>query len=415
MIASFGRSHWTIIREWFQDTSSKFGQVWSTNEGSDCFYALDVLLHLAGVPNELTSKWRWESTVRYFLHALYAFQTVIAFLQTKHVIERDNVFDLFVEVMKWTFFIVAYFKMFIMIRLGRSVAAVRKFIAGKEMQSGDAAFDELQRMKFKRSALFLLRILFVLMVMDAIFLSVPSGATAIVFFVPPEMKSAGPTATVIIHFFGISLMPFLILCKFSCNMATVGMLLMGMQANIKILANRYVKILDKSFDTEHHLEQLDREVRSAVDQQMEYWRHLHILRNLVEKTFFLVHYYAIFSIGGFYYITQNIGVNAFSALLMATTPIFLVEYYLWCNLVESIQNEAETIGDVMYELCAKMPYNREKHSAYVRLKSNKLILWINSCNIRAMKCLGLFDISTLAFVDLVNVSYSVLMFLINMS
>ncbi|XP_062716501.1 uncharacterized protein LOC109411416 isoform X2 [Aedes albopictus] len=381
MIASFGRSHWTIIREWFQDTSSKFGQVWSTNEGSDCFYALDVLLHLAGVPNELTSKWRWESTVRYFLHALYAFQTVIAFLQTKHVIERDNVFDLFVEVMKWTFFIVAYFKMFIMIRLGRSVAAVRKFIAGKEMQSGDAAFDELQRMKFKRSALFLLRILFVLMVMDAIFLSVPSGATAIVFFVPPEMKSAGPTAT----------------------------------ANIKILANRYVKILDKSFDTEHHLEQLDREVRSAVDQQMEYWRHLHILRNLVEKTFFLVHYYAIFSIGGFYYITQNIGVNAFSALLMATTPIFLVEYYLWCNLVESIQNEAETIGDVMYELCAKMPYNREKHSAYVRLKSNKLILWINSCNIRAMKCLGLFDISTLAFVDLVNVSYSVLMFLINMS
>lgn len=266
-----GRSIWDSVHHWCQVTANKVNHAWS-GEGNDCFHVLDLLLHLAGVPNGMTSKYEWETNVRYFLHALYAFQTFIAVLQTKHVLERDNVFDVFVEVMKWTFFIVAYCKMLIMIRLGRSVAAVRSFITSKQMQSGDAAFDELQRIKFKRTALLLLRVLFVLMAMDSVCLSVPSAATAIVFFVPPEMSQGGRTVTLIIHFFGISVMPFLILCKFSCNMATVGMLLLGMQANIKILANRYVNILDRRLDEKYYLEQLDREVRSAVDQQMDYWR-----------------------------------------------------------------------------------------------------------------------------------------------
>lgn len=72
------------------------------------------------------------------------------------------------------------------------------------------------------------------------------------------------------------------------------------------------------------------------------------------------------------------------------------------------------MGNELFDLSAGIPYARENHRKYVGMRTSLMIIWINARHNPAIDCVGIFTVSTAIFVQMLNTSYSVLMFLINM-
>ncbi|XP_029709146.2 uncharacterized protein LOC115255306 [Aedes albopictus] len=139
-----------------------------------------------------------------------------------------------------------------------------------------------------------------------------------------------------------------------------------------------------------------------------------MLANMVGTAFLLTHYYSLLNIGALVYMWHTMGFNGFSMVYLLTFIALLFEYYIWCRLVDSFQDVADSIGQLVYEICVYMPHSPDHHSEYRQLRTSLIIIWINNAKAYTVSCYGLLKVSTLAFVDMVDITYTVLMFLINM-
>nr|XP_029721546.1 uncharacterized protein LOC109621914 [Aedes albopictus] len=243
-------------------------------------------------------------------------------------------------------------------------------------------------------------VVYVLIILDTVLLSIPNHSAEGIIGVPPQFSWIGGPVASIVSFLLVSLLAVGFFPKYLSNVTCVGILLMGMHAKLKIVAYRYDRLLNEPvLNCGQYFTRIDREIRGIFVQQLEYWKHLRILKNVVGKTFFFVHYYAIFSIGTSGYAIQKVGINTLSIVSLASTLIFLLEYYLWCHWIDSLQDVADNIGRTISELCIRMPYSREYHAQYTGLRVSLMITWINTQHAFTMDCLGLFKISTFAFTD----------------
>ena len=66
-----------------------------------------------------------------------------------------------------------------------------------------------------------------------------------------------------------------------------------------------------------------------------------------------------------------------------------------------------------FSLCAQLPHSRDHHRDYVAMRTTLMIIGHCSRNIVQFRCFDIPDISVTVFVSMVNVSYSVLTFLLN--
>nr|XP_029732144.1 uncharacterized protein LOC109414917 [Aedes albopictus] len=216
-------------------------------------------------------------------------------------------------------------------------------------------------------------------------------------------------------------------------MANNVVLLLGMRVKLNIVAHRYRQILkQESLDQEQRFDRMNEEIRKALIQQTECWRyqyafltecfdnssvlyfrHLSILKDIVGKAFIPVHYYSLYCIGSLLYVSRDMGVNATSGVLVASVCFLLLEYYVTCRLIDSLRDVTDSIGYTMFELCARIPYTRKSHQKFVQMKRALIITWINTSNVSFANCFQLFNISTSAFVGMLNITYSVFTFLIN--
>ncbi|XP_029736243.2 uncharacterized protein LOC115271006 [Aedes albopictus] len=106
--------------------------------------------------------------------------------------------------------------------------------------------------------------------------------------------------------------------------------------------------------------------------------------------------------------------NFVTFLFGASVTYFLFEYFSLCYLVDSFQDEVDSIGQHIFESCARIPFRSERRSEYVQLRTTLMIMWINTRNGIHMDCVGLFEINTPKFLALLNIAYSVLTFLTQM-
>ncbi|XP_021704693.1 uncharacterized protein LOC110677740 isoform X2 [Aedes aegypti] len=385
------RGDWFRLKLLFSPKIAEIRQFCS-NEGpaGDCFWLLDMFLLLSGIRSNATSKWIGERTVRYSVNVF-------------HTMKASGLFVAGAKVS-----LVAYFE--------TSIANVRNIVAGNRIFSGDDTYDKLEQKQFNQSARKMMRVLYALLIIDAIFLCIPCAATKKLFTLPPPLLRAGPFLSSVLYVSSAQLLVLGAVPKFFSNMACIGTLIIGMRMRLKILAHRWECILNYPIESlKFYFERMDREVRTVVDQQMEYCRQLQTLKNLVEKSFFIVHYYSLYSIGSCFFVARELGLNVLTGVIYASVFAYLLKHYLWCHLVDSLQDVADTIGDVIYVHCAQMPYSREYHAQYVQLKASLMIIWFNTINGVSIQCMGMLNISTATFVDLINIIYSVLTFLINLA
>ena len=148
-----------------------------------------------------------------------------------------------------------------------------------------------------------------------------------------------------------------------------------------------------------------------------------------------MHYFSIFAIAALIYICFGIGMNFVTFLFGASVTFCLFEYFSLCYLVDSFQDEVsspisnpffhysypffrnlqvDSIGQHIFEICARIPFRSERRSEYVQLRTTLMIMWINTHNGIHMDCVGLFEINAPKFLALLNIAYSVLTFLTQM-
>ncbi|EJY57775.1 AAEL017050-PA [Aedes aegypti] len=384
----------------------------------DCFWLLDVLLLFGGMRSTSTSIWRSEHFIRLATNCLFAYQVIAAGFQLKNVAtdKQNDVLGIVVEMIKFTGICacclrsscVAYFK--------KSFETFKNFIIYESTNSGNIVFDELERHKFQKYARLMLQAVFGLIISDTILLSIPCTATRNLIGFPVQFSVASEWASRVLQVLLVISFPLATFPKFTSSMASNVILLLGMRAKLNIVAHRYRLILNRHLlKAEHSMERLDLEVRAALIQQIECWRHLSIVKDTVGKTFIPAHYYSVYCIGSLLYVSQDMGINATSGVLVASVCFLLLEHYFTCRLIDSLRDVTDSIGYTIFQLCAQIPYSRKHHSKFIRMKRTLIIAWINTCNATPVNCFQLFELSTSAFVRLLNTTYSVFTFLIDVT
>lgn len=98
--------------------------------------------------------------------------------------------------------------------------------------------------------------------------------------------------------------------------------------------------------------------------------------------------------------------NFIRMLLVGMGFFFVIK--IFCSL---FQNEAleEHITDLMIEI----PHNQKHYSSYIQLQKSLMIMKMVSRKSSVIKFAGLFDISVEIYGKLLNISYSVVTFLLN--
>ncbi|EJY58102.1 AAEL017505-PA [Aedes aegypti] len=382
----------------------------------DCFWLLDVLLLLGGIESTWSSRWKGKQLVRYFTNALFTFQTIVFILQFHQAMidKQQNTASVVLQVIKLAAISVTILKLVVLIVLTNSIALVKIFVSSSHVKSGNDSFDKIEQMKLKQSSNIIMGVVYVLIIAETIFLSIPNKATEIAFSAPHALAWTNKYGSAIFQFLIISLLPIGTYPRFFSNITTTAILLLGMRMKLKMLAHRYERMLKLCcLEDDYYYDCLRRELKVALKQHMEYWRNLRIIKDLVGKMFFVVHYFAIFSIGALFYISKDIGLNFMSLAIVGTILFMLQEYYVWCYLIDLFQDEVASIGNIIFELSSQIPYVGRRHSEYVQIKTSLMIISINNGSGFKMSCCGLFRISTTGFVSLIDIVYSVLMFLIN--
>ncbi|XP_062698972.1 uncharacterized protein LOC134284249 [Aedes albopictus] len=375
------------------------------------------MLLMGGIRSTLTADWVHERKIRIICRCLFAYHAFVFALQLSEALtEKKDAALVILELMKVAFISVACLKVVSIAFLKKPIATLRQFIYSSSIHSGDEPFDELEQRKFNRTIRRVIQVIFGLMTVDTFIMSIPNFSTNGMLELPHALTLAGECTSSILSVLLANLLAISVVPKyFSCT-ASVGTTLLGLRTKLRILSRRFKLISQQHFSCgERCFEHVNKEILEAVDQHVECWRHMQILKQLVGKTFFLVHYFSIFAVGALIYVCREMGMNSVTFVIVAGTFSFLLEYFLLCHLVELLQDEADSIGHHIFEICAQIPFNAKFRSEYVQLRTTLMIVWINTRNGVSVNCVGLFDITTSAFVALIDVAYSVLMFLIKLS
>ncbi|XP_062551980.1 uncharacterized protein LOC134217223 [Armigeres subalbatus] len=168
-------------------------------------------------------------------------------------------------------------------------------------------------------------------------------------------------------------------------------------------------------DVDNYYEMMSREMRETIEQQMEYTRQFNSLASIAGKMFLVVHYNAILGIALYMFVATSLGLNVFAFAFLFMSLAWLLEYYIWCQLVDSLQEPANSIGELIYDICVHIPHSHERHSEYIQLRTTFMIIWMKTRKGYIVNCFGMVKICMLSFVNVVNMVFTVLTFLINIS
>ncbi|XP_021702051.1 uncharacterized protein LOC23687434 [Aedes aegypti] len=409
---------WNRVFKYSSSEAVSVSKFWSDDgTGGDCYWLLDAMSLLAGVRSDSTSNWVGERKIRIFSNCLFVFGiSMLALEVLSDMYDRwdDNSVKV-MALLKLTSICLACLKTAAIVLLRKPIETLRTFILSERVNSSDHIFDELERSNVNQTGRTMMRAMLGLIVVEMILLSIPNQTMDNVFRMAPLLLRMGEPSARVLHVLFMCSLPLFLLPRLFSNIAYIGILILGMRMRLKMLTHRYHEMLRiPDSDVDYYLEIVNKKLRKTLCQHMEFMRQFSVLTHLVRTTFMITHYYSIFSIGAIIFMWQNMGFNGFSTVFLLTFVSLLLEYYVWCYLVDSFQEVANSIGVAIYEMCVHMPHSHDHHSRYIQLRTSLIIIWINNSNGYSVNCFGLLKPSILAFVDLVNITYSMLMFLINM-
>ncbi|EDS32840.1 conserved hypothetical protein [Culex quinquefasciatus] len=361
-----------------------FRKLFSKSQAKDVFWLLDYLLILGGTYHRPRGVWR--ITIWYLYQLLSVFQCCLQILivvsNLNSLQDQTSTIWSAISLLAMT---LCYVKQLLLWRYRESINNLRTFITGSRFCSGNPSYDEALRSKFSRVSQQMVVAILALILLDEVFIAAPSSLRTRWFGIPQWFYSYGYGTALAIE---LAFYPFFALIwvsKLFCGSATVAIVLLGLRTELQILTQYYGRLT----------------------------RNLQSLQVLFEKIFFLIYYQSIIAAGAISYVIIRDEFSLCSVAVLTCMSISVLECYWWCHLVDTFQDVNETISRHLLNQCCQLPYSDDHHVDYVKMRTSLLIIAGRSRQSVGFSCCGIFKISTAMFANLLNICYSVLMFLVN--
>ncbi|XP_055590108.1 uncharacterized protein LOC129742257 [Uranotaenia lowii] len=311
-----------------------------------------------------------------------------------------------------------------------AITETRSFINGRRSHSGDQAFDDRIRSSFQKSSHIVFLAVLAMSIGDQIVLFLPNSYQDLVLgYYDLTILFGSNTARLLQS--GMTFMHTIIWISmyFSCTVAFTT-LLTGLRTELEIIAHGFEEIHSRVMadlrpkeshsaviapeEISQFLKYFKNHLQPLVNHQMEVTRAFQNLQQPISNIFFVVYYNDVIVIGSLMFSIVTIGMSPLSWIFSSASLAFLMECYWWCSVVDSFNDVYENIALHSFELCAKLPFDESCRKDYIKLRSSLRIIHQQAFSETVLSCGGVFRINTGVFVELVNFTYSMLTFLLNM-
>ncbi|EJY58131.1 AAEL017236-PA [Aedes aegypti] len=393
---------------------SRAREYWYNGPPSDCFKMLNVLQVLAGnvqTVDHLEPNY-FYSIMQFLL--IYAYGMTI--LKTVHefIVKPDSLVSIWCGLMTLAFSR-CLINGYLLKRYNSLIKDVLHFICNNPA-------NHVERIKFRSKVLILIRIMLVIVFTNQIIMLVPSEQRDRWFSFPSLSFVIGHTFEVIMFFVYTATLSIIGGLKYWSCAATVTSVVMGLKVELIILVQQYEEIL-KNVQTKYEAglgngsefwNDLTADIYKIFKKHQAITGNIQLIRPLLEAGFFVLYYCFLLTIGALLYVVMEGGISASSSIIALGGIGGLFECYWWTSMVDSMQETNELFGDCNFQLLANIGYDQQHRAEIKELQKSLMIFWITTSNPPPIKCMGMVSISILSVVNLVNNSYSMLTFLIEM-
>ncbi|KXJ81660.1 hypothetical protein RP20_CCG017530 [Aedes albopictus] len=279
-----------------------------------------------------------------------------------------------------------------------------------------------ERLRFRSKVLMIIQIMLTIVFINQIIMLIPSEQRDRWFSFPSLSSVIGHKLEAILFFIYTATLSIIGGLKYWSCAATVTTMVMGLKVELTILVQEYEDILRNVQtgynvalgDRKAFLNDLTADIYDIFRKHQEITEKTKLIRPLLEAGFFVLYYCFLLAVGSLLYVVMEGGISASSSIIALGGVGGLIECYWWTSMVDSMQETNEKFGDCNFELLANLGCDVHHRSEISKLRNNLMIFWINTCTAQPIKCMGMVSISVLSVVNLVNNSYSMLTFLIEM-
>ncbi|XP_039440576.1 uncharacterized protein LOC120421434 [Culex pipiens pallens] len=396
-------------------------------DGYDSFWFLDIYLAVAAVrfvPKNVRQQAGW-----YLYQTMALYQMIIGLLDMIYALQ--NLTDVLAAIwytMSFFAILLCLVKHYIVLRHYEAIHELRIFLNQQSFCSGDPAFDgKIRKRSYTVCQLLIMTVLCVI-VLQQISIWIPTSQRDRTFSIPPWMSSyCGVFFSFILQILYFGTFTVIWVSKlFSCTVVA-SILIIRVKTEQEILAKNFELMMQTCLEenffgsyqnsnrarkqfwdhTKNHL-------KTVLDQQHELLKHLEQLKSLVEPLFFFIYYASLIIVGTVFVVILREPLSFMTMVILSSTTISALECYCLCYLLDSFKDVNETITDHMFCFCSQLPHSGDHHADYVDVRATLMVVGYFCRHGMSFQCAGIGDISSAVFADLVNISYSVLTFLLNM-
>nr|NP_001345702.1 odorant receptor 90 [Aedes aegypti] len=236
--------------------------------------------------------------------------------------------------------------------------------------------------------------------------------------IPHVFQSMGPTFAIVMQFCYIMTVFPLWINKVFGPTILVTAIMLGLEKEYGIVARGLGNFVDhKKSDVRGNNKMfwrlLDQQLRFQIDQHLLLTKNLMKLQLVISNLYFAIHYCAVLLIGVSIYLFLLEDSLAGRLIIVLAIVSFSFECYWWCNIAESFQIMNTALEEHILDLMVMVPYHVDHHSDYIQLRTTLMIFKINIRNSARFSCGGIFQLSKESFVQIVQRSYTLFAFLVN--
>ncbi|XP_039453497.1 uncharacterized protein LOC120432370 [Culex pipiens pallens] len=305
----------------------------------------------------------------------------------------------------------------------KQVKRMIDYVASKCNFSSDAKHDSSVREKYSTRARNTIRFVLGLIAVNQVLFSIPHPQQDKLYHFPLLAFLGTSWIRQLVQIVYISTIPIIWYSKYFWCTGMIVVILMNLQGELKILVHKFSDVLEhmEQFESDNNLDrtqartlfwnQLNEDVKSALEQHVQFIKYFQSIQPILGVSFLLYYYFALATYASVLFFILNEPIS-FGTIFQATSVLgSVLECYLICLLVDNFQEMNEEIQAIARDICIRMPHSQDYHSDYVQMRTTMMIILLSNNSL--ISCAGVFDISVETFAGLINASYSYLTFLLS--
>ncbi|EJY57362.1 AAEL017065-PA [Aedes aegypti] len=394
-----------------------FSRLWYYESNTDVFYYVNFISMISGIHYKSQTKWKQLAWKVYHNFAITHF--LIPFLSAVEIVirHRDAIAVIWCGIV---FFIglAGCAHKHILCGSYKTILEVRKFIKSGTSSTSDPEFDCAKRRTFFRVTQTISLVVIFIIIMDELLSPAVVLHDDRYFNLPTFLCVSNLTANRLLRCVYLVIFIPIWVSKAYVALVETTALVAGCRSELTIFAKAFEEFLNDTImnvETESHdvfWESFKVNLRYQVKHHISHIENQCRVNKLLSEFFMVTYYRDVIVIGAMIFIIFLDGLSARSAVIVLSFYAFFAECWWWSILSEFSENINSSIEEHLIDLLIAIPYSRPYHSDYQQTRTTLLIMKIITSDCTSVKYAGVFDVNIQVFSQLVNISYSLLTFLL---